>query len=137
MARLEDLSNPDHRRLAEKRIPADLLARLHPAELLYRVKHSRKVMDTADTLPAESCRIHHAHVRKMLRSEPAADHILEQQRLRELEAASPSHDSRRAWRDALIEREEAHAYPPGLLEAVEMCFLGRPVLGDPETSAVA
>jgi hypothetical protein len=136
VAKLTDLKDEAHRRLAEKHIPADVLNRLSPEELRYRVRHCRQVMQRADTLPAETCRALHAHARKMLKSDPVAEYFIEQQRRAEL-ASNVSAEMRAGYHEMVRHHKEAHDYPPGLANAVNQTLLGKPVIDDPELATVA
>jgi hypothetical protein len=125
-----------HRKHAEK-IPEDVLTRLTPEEARYRCAHAAEILQTAGNQQAEHYRYLHSHARKILRSEPVAEHVLERRRLGELETSAPSHEVHSAWHTARREHSEAHAYPPALTAAVDQVFLGRMVLGDPELATVA
>jgi hypothetical protein len=102
-----------------------------------RCAHAADIFQTAGSQQAEHYRYLHSHARLVLRSEPVAEHVLERKRLGDLETSAPSPEIRRAWHAARREHSEAHAYPPGLEDAVDQVFLGRLILGDPGLATVA
>jgi hypothetical protein len=93
-------------------------------------------MQRADTLPAESCRALYAHARKMLRSDPVAEYIVEQRRRNQLASDAPA-EVRPDYRAMARHHKDAHEYPPGLEAAADYTLLGKRVLGDAELAAVA
>jgi hypothetical protein len=92
MATLDQIHNADHRSLAARLVPADILGRLSAAELRYRSAHAHHVIERArQTLVRESADALAAHAKKIMQSEPACDFLLEQKRRKDLLSKAPSH----------------------------------------------
>jgi len=137
VARLADLKDPGQRELAGKWTPADILSRLSTEELRHRAAYACGVKQRATAQQGEHAIFLHAHARAVLGSEPAAEHVIEQGRLKRLAESAPSTELRGAWLQGRRQHSEGHQYPPGLLGAVDKRLLGQPVIGDPGLAAVA
>jgi hypothetical protein len=137
MATLDQLKDADERSFAARMIPADVLSRLSIAELRYRTRHGRHLINRAREVPVrESQQALSAHAAKIMASEPAVDHIHKRMRHQALADGAPSH-LWGAYFDMVRTHRGAHDYPPGLLAACNQVLEGRPVVGDPELAAVA
>jgi len=135
MAKLEDLTEPAHRSLAQSFIKPELLARLSKAELRLRVKAAKAILDRAVGLPQESHLALHQHARKILRAEPVVDYWEELGRRTQMALNAPA-AVRLEYRALVDTYEAASEYPAGLLHAVEQVLLGKNVV-DPELRTVA
>jgi hypothetical protein len=137
MAKITDLSDAKHRKLAEQFIDRKLLERLPTAELRHRVAHAAQLREHS-THAAN--RDHAASLfeqsRKVLRAEPVVDYIHKQRELAEAQRKAPAHLSGIYWASINAHRDK-HAYEPALLNACEMTLEARAVLGDDQLAATA
>jgi hypothetical protein len=137
MATLDSLRDSDERALAARHVPADVLKRLSVAELRYRVRHAKSIIDRARQVSVpESRAALSEHARTILSSVPAVEYSHELSRRKDLACAAPSHLFG-PYFEMVSEYKQANEYPPGLLAAVDMMLLGKPVYGDNELATVA
>jgi hypothetical protein len=137
MATLDSLRDADERALAARHVPADVLKRLSVAELRYRTRHAKQIVDRARQVSVpESRDALSAHAHTILASVPVVEYIREKDRREKLAQAAPSH-LYGAYFDMVHEYKKSNEYPSGLLTACDMTLLGKPVFGDNELAAVA
>jgi hypothetical protein len=137
MAKLTDLNDPKHRKLAGQFVDDKLLARLSPAELRHRVAHAARLR--ADALASPE-RDHAAALfeqsRKVLRSDPVAEYIHEHKRLSDAQRKAPMH-LQSIYHAAVAGHRERNQYAPHLVAACNQILLGRPVVGDDHLAMTA
>jgi hypothetical protein len=134
MARTADVV--EHLRRHAEIVPDDILARLSRAELRARCEAAEEHhMTSKRTGDPEHARYLLAHARKVLRSQPVVEYIEELRRLASLTNDASDRDVKRTYRDARVEHEQANAFPPGLVLAVDRAILGQATT--PDTQEIA
>lgn len=137
MATLDQVKDADERALAARHVPAKVLSRLSAAELRYRARHAKRIIDRAREVPVRESRAALTeHANKILRSVPAVEFIHERAHRAELQRQAPSH-LQPHYHAMVAGYNDAHDYPPGLIPACNQVLEGRPVVGDPDLAATA
>jgi hypothetical protein len=137
MATLDQIKDADERSLAARHVPADVLKRLSAAELRYRARHAKHIIDRARETPVrESQQALSVHAAKILASVPAVEFIHERAKRADLQQHAPSH-LQPHYHAMVSGYNEANDYPPGLVAACDQYLQGREVMGDNELAHVA
>src|SRR5258708_40277749 len=125
MSKTTDVRETD--REHAKVVPADVLDRLCPAELRLRCSHADEISRRSASQPPEQFRHLTAHARKLLKSMPAAEYVVECKRLSDLTSSATGD----VWTALNLKRRayvDAHVYSPGLIDSIDRLLRGDYVL---------